>query len=153
MTHPQRFIVSLIFALPLTAGDLPKVDWSNVCNSSRGHDLLLTTADGSKVEGACVSVDVSEVSIRTSDHKVVRIARSTLTKIQMQRQRGHQLRSLGRGMHHALRDGLGALFSPYAPAGLVMVPATLAWGAISTPFCILGDIGAKLAGSQEIQLQ
>ena len=39
-----------------------------------------------------------------------------------------------------LGKGFALLFSPKAPEGLVTIPATLAWGAVSAPFCLLGDI-------------
>jgi hypothetical protein len=37
------------------------------------------------------------------------------------------------------------------PAAVVAIPATLAWGAVSAPFCLLGDLKAKLKGMQEIK--
>jgi hypothetical protein len=56
-------------------------------------------------------------------------------------------------MRRSLRAGFAALFSPYAPAGIVMVPGTLAWGAVAAPFCLIADIGAAAAGGkQEIRV-
>ncbi len=113
--------------------------------------MLVTTANGDKIEGTCVSVNVDEIAVTTRDHKVVKIARQTLAKLQLQRKKGHQLRALRNGMHTGLQSGFDAIFSPYAPAGLVMVPATLAWGAVAAPFCLLGDLGSLMAGTQEIK--
>ena len=39
--------------------------------------------------------------------------------------------------------GVALLFSTQAPEGLLAILATLAWGAIAGPFCILGDIARQ----------
>lgn len=145
----RTLTTALLFSLPLLGSDPINVKWNQVCQVAGHRELQLTTAAGEKVEGVCVSVSVDEISVRTSDKKVVKLARQTLSKLEVQ-QNTHQLRALGKSMHRVLRDGVAALFSPLAPAGLVMIPGTLAWGVIATPFCILGDIGAKVAGTQEI---
>jgi hypothetical protein len=55
-------------------------------------------------------------------------------------------------MHEGLRQGFEWLFSPYAPLGMVVVPGTVAWGAVAAPFCLLGDLNDKLAGRREIKV-
>jgi hypothetical protein len=140
----------LLSSLRLYAQDAVDVQWDHVCRYAAHRDLLMTTASGDKVEGVCHSITVDELSVRTHDGKIVKVARQALEKMEMQRAYRHQLRSLGKGMRGVLKSGFGALFSPMAPAGLVMVPATLAWGAVSAPFCIVGDIGAAVAGRQRI---
>ena len=146
----RTLTAALLFSLPLLASDPVTVKWNQLCRIAGNRDMLVTTATGDKVEGVCVGITVDEISVRTSDRKVIKLARQSLSKLEIQRNKSHQLRALGSGMHHVLRDGVAALFSPLAPAGLVMIPATLAWGAVATPFCILGDIGAKVSGKQEI---
>jgi hypothetical protein len=53
----------------------------------------------------------------------------------------HHLADLGDGMSKSFRRGFGWLFSPAAALGLVTIPATVAWGAVAAPFCLLGDLG------------
>ncbi len=94
-------------------------------------------------------IGVDEISVNTKDRGVVKVARSALSRIDMHlhisSHRGHELRALGHGVHVGLSHGFGWLLSPAAPLGIVTIPATLAWGAVSAPFCAIGDVAAKLA--------
>ncbi len=139
-------------ALPVSAADPIVVPWNEVCRAAVGHDLILTTASGERLEGYCYSIDVNQIAVGTRNRGVVKVARTALARIEVQRVQGHQLRSLGKGVHKGLKDGFDALLSPLAPAGIVMIPGTLAWGAVATPFCILGDLRAKInGGTREIR--
>ena len=60
--------------------------------------------------------------------------------------------TLRRGMRKGLHDGFDLLLSPYAPAGAVLLPATLAWGAVVAPFCALGELKNKLETGREIRV-
>jgi hypothetical protein len=119
-----------------------------------GKQLTIQTVDGSTVDGYCLSINVDEIAITTKDQRIVRIARKTLSRIHVQRSQndGHQLRALGRGIHKGLRKEVDWLFSPYAPLGIVAVPATLAWAAVSAPFCLLGDLTHANSGTREIKV-
>ena len=157
MTQFQLNITSLVAligvtALPLTlyASDPISVPWDQVCRVSTGHELLATTASGDTVEGFCVGIDVNEITVRTNDRKVVKIARNTLSRLEMHRGNGHQFRSLRAGVYGNLKWGFDALLSPRMLAGAVAIPGTLAWGAVTTPFCLLGDLKAKVIGMREI---
>lgn len=125
---------------PLHAGEPVKVNWSQLCTLSQGHELSLTTDSGEVVQGSCIGIDVDGVSVKTRDARVIRVARQTLRRIQYERARGHQLRSLGRMMHAGLSEGTKMVFSPAAPIGLAAVPSVIAWGAVSAPFCVIGDL-------------
>ncbi len=129
-----------------------KAPWNQVCQVADGHELTLTMIDGNVVDGHCISISVNEIEIRNKDNRVVKVARSTLARLQMQRSKGHQLSSLGKGMRQSFQMGVALLFSPYAPAGLVVVPATVAWGAIAAPFCLLGDLANKGTGQEDIKV-
>jgi hypothetical protein len=114
---------------------------------AEGQPLTLTTADGATVDGYCVAIGVDEISVNTKDRGVVKVARSALSRIDMHlhtsSHRGHELRALGHGVHVGLSRGFGWLLSPDALLGIVTIPATLAWGAVSAPFCAIGDVAAK----------
>lgn len=136
---PLLILFATIFpSIPLHAGDSVTVPWERICAASAEHDLHVTTSAGDTWDGYCVSVDVNEVSVNANG-KIVRIARDSVNRIMMTPQR-HQLRSLGRGVRKGLSVGVRLTFSPAAPAGLVTIPATLAWGAVALPFCAIGDI-------------
>jgi hypothetical protein len=144
---------AMAWTLPLHAADPIETHWADVCNVATGQQLVLTTADGATVEGYCIRINAEEMGIRTLDSKTVTIARAAPSRLQLRRKKGGQLASLGHGLRTGLRDETGWLLSPMAPLGLVAVPATLAWGAMSAPFCALGDLVAKLTPPQrEIKL-
>lgn len=147
------FAAAMGCSLQLRAAEPIQVQWNRLCTATANNHLTITTADGSTVEGLCMSINVDEIAIRTDDHGVIKVARTTLAKIKMKSARQqHPLKSLGKGMRTGLHDSTGMLLSPYAPAGLVAVPAILAWGAVSAPFCALGELVNKLEGDQEIKL-
>jgi hypothetical protein len=136
----------------LYAADPIEVRWSEVCSVARGRQLIVSTTGGDVVSGDCMSINVDAIAIRSSDRRVVRIARNTLARIQMRETNGPQLALLGKGVRSSLKQGLGYLFSPLAPVGMVQVPGTLAWGAISAPFCLLRDLTQKTPRDREIKV-
>ena len=100
----------------------------------------------------CTATDADALSL-TANQRVVKIARSTLTRIEMyQPGNGHHLADLGNSMSRSFARGFGWLFSPAAPLGLVAIPATIAWGAVAAPFCLLGDLGDDGAITQDIKV-
>ena len=158
MTRSLRIVLDaavllapLLSTLPLRADDALEVQWNKVCQVAYGRELLVRTANGEMVRGVCLSVNVDAMMVRTRDNKVVRVARGALSRLEMYRSPSHQLRSLGKGMHTGLREGFRELLSPEAVAGMVLIPGTVAWGAVSAPFCALGDLKAKLDGTRQIK--
>jgi hypothetical protein len=121
-------------------------DWE----SPDDHDR----ADGATVDGYCMSITVDEVAIRTKNRQVIKVARTALTKIQMHRglEEQHPLKALGKGLQRSFRDGFDMLLSPAAPAGIVLIPGTAAWGVIAAPFCALGELKNKLDRPQEVKV-
>jgi len=117
-----------------------------------GHELVLTTTGGETVEGYCLSIDVNGIRVTAKDGRVVQIARKTLSRLDMRRTKSHQLRALRKDIRGALKVNFDYLFSPMAPIGLAGLPGTLAWGAVATPFCALGDLRAKLTGTRQIKM-
>lgn len=103
------------------------------------------------MEGLCTWINADEIAV-TQGKSVVTVPRAMLSRIELHRSPKNHLRVLGRGMRVGLRKGSGWLFSPFAPAGLIAVPATLAWGAVSAPFCLLGDLDDKRGRRVEVRL-
>ena len=139
------------YSLPLSAADAKNVPWNSVCREAQGRELLVTSDDGSVVSGSCFSIDANDIAVNTPDRGVVKIARKTLSKLEVQASRKHQVRKLGKEMHHSLKFGFKQLFSPAAPVGMVVVPAVIAWGAVAFPFCVLGDLGDEGTAKQELR--
>ena len=135
---------------PLHAGDV-QARWTDLCRVAGTRQLNVTTSDGKTVSGACSGTDADELSLN-SNQRIVKIARSTLTRIQMYEPGNHRLADLGSGMAKSFRMGFGWLFSPAAVLGLVVVPATVAWGAVAAPFCLLGDIGDNGPVTRDIKV-
>ena len=138
-------------SLPLFAQSPIVVPWHGVCAIASGQELIATTDAGESLQGYCVSVNADEILLRTKDNGVVRIARRSLSHLALYRPPVHPFRSLRKGVQIGLRKGGQWLFSPLALIGIVTIPGTLAWGAISAPFCLLGELQHRQASTQEIK--
>jgi hypothetical protein len=136
---------AILFAFSAPAQSPPPipetpVDWPNLCTNTAREMLEVTTESGDTIEGYCVFVQRDELTIRTLNGKTVKIARGTLKKVLALSGQEHRLKALGKGMKQGLHNGVRMTFSPLAPIGLAAIPSILAWGAVATPFCILGDV-------------
>src|SRR5579863_3442154 len=78
-----------ISSLPVSAADPIEVNWNQVCRVANGRELIVTAATGETTEGYCLAIKIDEIAVTTADHKVVKIARSTLSRIDMRRAKGH----------------------------------------------------------------
>lgn len=152
MKHITFAFFTVLVGSGALLADNVEVPWAKVCEASHGQRLVLTTKTGEVLEGYCTSTDADEIAL-TKDQRVVRVAKSAVSHLHIRRLKGHQLAALWKGVGHEVRDGADLLFSPLAPVGAVMVPGSLAWGAVATPFCILADIGNFLAGEDEIKVR
>jgi hypothetical protein len=154
MKDTVRFLTlsaALAWAFPVHAADDLHARWNDLCRVVGGHQLNVTTSDGKTVSGSCSSTDADGLSL-TANQRIVKIARSTLTRIQTYQPGNHHLADLGNGMSKSFRRGFGWLFSPAAPLGLLTIPATVAWGAMAAPFCLLGDLGDNGPVTQDVKI-
>jgi hypothetical protein len=150
------FSAALAWTFPLHAApdnsDVIHSRWGDLCAVAGGQQLSITTNDGKTVKGTCASTSDSEIAL-TANQRVVKIARSTLSRIQMyQPGSGHHLADLGKDMSKSFKTSFVWLLSPAAPLGLVAIPATVAWGAVAAPFCILGDLGQSGPTTHDIKV-
>jgi len=152
MTHTHFRIIAAagLFSLTLRAADAIEVHWDHLCAAADGKKLSIARSDGSTVEGYCMSINVNEVLIRTPDRGMVKIARSTLSRLHMSGEKKHHLASLGKGFDKGLRKGFNWLLSTHALLGVVTIPATVGWGAFSLPFCALGDLKDKMSDPEHV---
>ena len=142
---------ALAWTLPLLAADDIRTRWTDLCHVAGSRQLNVTTTDGKTASGFCTGTSDDELSL-TANLRVVKIARATLTRIQMYEPGNHHLADLGNGMAKSFNRGFAWLFSPAAPLGLVTIPATIAWGAVSAPFCLLGDLGDNGPTTRDVKL-
>jgi len=150
-----RFVTPLALLtgfLPLQASEPIEVPWNEVCRIANGRQLAISTVNGNIVKGYCTSINVNEIVVKTEDQRVISIARAALSRLQMRRSRGHQVGSLRRGLRKGLQQGSDWLLTPYAFLGIVVIPGSMAWVAVSAPFCLLGELKDKLTGEQEIKV-
>ncbi|MGB6944815.1 MAG: hypothetical protein WBE37_20630 [Bryobacteraceae bacterium] len=138
----STFVLSLAAWTPMHAADL-QAHWNDLCHVAAGRQVGVTTSDGKTVTGSCLATSSDELSLVSTDG-VVKIARSTLTRIQVwQPGNRHHLKDLGNNMDSSFQLGFAFLRSPAAPIGLAIIPATVAWGAVAAPFCALADIAGQ----------
>jgi len=144
-------LAAAIACHPALAADPIQVQWNQVCHAAGGREVTVTTASGEIVQGDCFAVDVNQIAVKTKDKGIVKVARKSLSRIDVYRAKDHQLRALANNVRKGLNFGWDSMLSPIAPVGIVAIPATLAWGAVSAPFCVLGDLRAKIAGKRQIK--
>jgi len=137
--------------LPLFAQNPIVVPWNRVCETAYRKQLIVTTNAGESLQGYCFSIDADEIAVKTKDRGVVRIARRSLSRLQLYSPSVHPFLSLQKDVRIGLIKGVQWLFSPAAPLGIVTISGTLAWGAVSAPFCLLGELKHKPASAQEIK--
>jgi hypothetical protein len=156
MQRIQFKIVSILATLmmtlspaPLSAGGPIDVRSEQICYKAINHEMVITTTSGEDIEGYCISVDPGQVSVNVKG-KAIQIARASVARLFLHPPR-HQVRSLGHGVLQGLRFGWTGLLTPIGPSAALAIPGTLAWGAVSLLFCLLGDLRAKLQGGREIR--
>ncbi len=134
------------------ADNTVEAHWSQECRVADGKQLMLTTTDGQQINGYCFRVNADTLALKTLDKHTVTIARKAIAGMRLRTERGRQVAALGKGVRAGVHQGHIWLFSPHAIAGLIAIPSTLAWGAMSLPFCILGDIGAPNVPDKDLKL-
>jgi hypothetical protein len=118
--------------------------WSELCTVSLGSELSLVSTSGKTVKGQCASTGESDISLNNHG-RLLKMERSDVSKIRMLRLVNHHLLpALGNQVGELLFGGLLTLASPYAPLGLVIVPAALVYGAAAAPVCAAHDLAQKI---------
>jgi hypothetical protein len=146
------FSALLFCGVSAKASDAVEVPWKDFCRVAGGRQIQITTSAGETVSGYCMTISADEVGLRTPAG-IVKIGRAALSHIEMDRAPGHLLASLGGGVRAGLKQGNKWLLSPQALLGVVTIPSVLAWGAVSTPFCVLGDLKHRLLGKTEVSVK
>jgi hypothetical protein len=138
---------------PAAADDTIETTWNQLCSTAGRHEMSLTTLKGDRIDGVCVSITVNELTVRRQG-TVVRIARAELARIRLYRAgTGHNLADLGKLVGGGISASARAALSPAGPGALASIPVIAAYGAAAVPFCILGDIVAKIQGTREVRIR
>jgi hypothetical protein len=140
-----------ISSIPLSAAEPFELPWNQVCHKVADRELVITTTTGETVDGYCIAINVNEISVNVKGNPV-NVAKNSVAKLLIIPRR-HQLKSLGKSMGGALSWSFRTLFTPGALFAMVTIPATLAWGAVAAPFCVIGDLGEKWKPDQEIRVK
>ena len=145
------FSGSLVLCGPAYSAEPVEVHWNDFCRVTEGRQLEITTDTGDTITGYCIRINADEVQVRQRA-KIAKLGRKALAQITVDRSEGRQLQKLSHGIRTGLRNGFKWLLSPQAIEGIVTIPATLAWGAISAPFCAIGDLKHLAEGARQIKL-
>lgn len=147
-----KLFVVTISALPLFASSVT-VDWNKICSKAGDHRITATTLAGNTISGHCQGVSETELSVRSAHQTVVRIARDNLARVLVHREKGYGIRSVLSETAEGLLWGVGCLASPYFPLGIVLIPASLVWGAVRLPVYAVDDLVKIDAAPTEIYSQ
>lgn len=147
-------LLSSLFPVAARAAAIPpkSVPWNQLCEEFDGKTLVLRERDGSIVKGKCIFVHRKFVSVKTSAPRPLEIKRKDIAHLEAVWPRGLTAK-LGHQVAYGLESGAGLIFSIWAPVGIVMVPATLVWGAVAAPVCLIRDIADRKEHQQEIRIQ
>jgi hypothetical protein len=119
-------------------------EWSALCAVAQRHELSVVTSSGKTVKGVCDSTGVTEMTLSHSG-KLVKIDRSEVSRIRMLLPDKHRLLpALGDQVGWMLGAGVLILASPAAPFGIVLIPASLTYGAVAAPVCAIHDLARKV---------
>jgi len=146
----KRLIAVFLLGFPIWA-DSVQLPWNAVCKEAGDHEIAISTSNGETVYGYCVTVKLTEMSVRTKDN-LVTVAKDSITRMMVTR-KNHPIEKLGRGLLVGFHYGFNALLSPAAPIGLITIPAVVAWAAVATPFCLIGEIRDNEISNREIVIQ
>lgn len=146
VTNTLRFsIVLLVLAAStaLRAQAVVQLPWNQACqymNNGSSHKVQITTLTGETTEGVCFAVTMDEIQLKTKTG-ILTIARSQLSRVRMyeiqpRRQLAHLAKTVGSG----LKESVKMIPTDWGIIGVAGIPATLAWGGLAAPFCLLGDI-------------
>ena len=156
VTMKHITFASMIIVLACSASvyaDTVEVPWAKVCEASHGKSLVVTTTNGETLEGFCTSINVDEIGL-TKDQRLVKVAKSaTCAASRASRQESSVCRAVERSGARIAGRSRFPIFFALRRWEWSQFFWTLAWGAVASPFCLLADLGDRLAGENEIKVK
>ena len=124
----------------LHAQDSVQLPLPRVCDYANSRTIQVTMPNGETVEGVCFSTTVDELQVKTKSG-IVKVARAQLSRLTIaDSEKHHQVRHLFKHVGQGVAASAKLIPTEAGVAGAIGVPATLAWGAVSVPFCLFGDL-------------
>jgi hypothetical protein len=121
------------------AKDPMTAPWDGLCGAIGWHDVSITTRSGKTLKGACFSTNARQLTLGRGQ-KVVKIDRTEILRIRLRPYNRHRLLpKLGDQVADMFVLGSFSLATPAAPMGILLIPVSLAYGAVGTPICAVHD--------------
>jgi hypothetical protein len=150
-------ILSTIFAVaaPAVAADKLSLQWAQLAPQVEGRRLTVTTTDQTNgYRARCLRVETDGLVIENpwTAGQPLKIERQKVTKIRVDDRSGRNMARLEDKTGPTLDLLLQSVFTPAAPVGLVGTPVVAAYFVAATPFCLIGDLFARLRPALDIDI-
>jgi hypothetical protein len=150
-------ILSTIFAVaaPAVAADKLSLQWDQLAPQLEGRRLTVTTTDQSNgYRARCLRVEADGILIENpwAGGQPLKLDRQKVTKIRVDDRSGRNMARLEDRTGPTLDLLLQSVFTPAAPIGLVGTPVVAAYFVAATPFCLIGDLFARLRPALDIEI-
>jgi len=142
MRHPLTILTLFTASLPLLAGEPIKTQWLQLCTTTAGRQITISTSDGSTVRGTCASASPTDLTVQQSPDQVRTVERTVVTRISMNgaQPRRHYFLNLHKNVGSALEYEAQGIPTPLAPFAIAAMPVTIAGGWVASPFALIFDL-------------
>jgi len=142
MRHLLTILTLFTASLPLLAGDPIKTQWQQLCTTTAGRQITISTSDGNTVRGTCTATSPTALTVRESTEQIRTVERSAVTRISMNgaQPRRHYFLNLHKNVGSALEYEAQGIPTPLAPFAIAAMPVTIAGGWVASPFALIFDL-------------
>jgi hypothetical protein len=156
MKH-SLWILSTTFAVaaPAVAADKLSLQWGQLAPQVEGRRLTVTTTDQTNgYRARCLRVETDGLVIENpwAGGQPLKLDRQKVTKIRVDDRSGRNMSRLEDKTGPTLDLLLQSMLTPAAPIGLVGTPVVAAYFVAVTPFCVIGDLFARLRPALDIEI-
>jgi hypothetical protein len=155
--NKTSLILSIVFAVtaPAIAADKLSLPWKQLPPQVEGRRLTITTTDQANgYRARCLRVEDDGLVLENpwASGEALKVDRKKVTRIRVDDRGGRQMARLEERTGPKLDLLMQSLFTPAAPVGLVGTPLVAAYFVVATPFCVIGDLLARLRPALEIDI-
>ncbi len=152
----SAWILPLVIAASASAvaADKLSVQWNQLAQQVEGRRVTVTTSDPNSFRGRCLRVEYDWLVIENpwAAGQPLKLDRKKVVKIRVDDRGGRSLARLESHAGPTLELLLESVFTPMAPVGLVGTPVVAAYFVVATPFCLIGDMFARLRPPLDIDI-
>jgi len=150
-------ILSTIFAVtaPAVAADKLSLQWGQLAPQIEGRRLTVTTTDQTNgYRARCLRVESDGLIIENpwAAGQPLKLDRQKITRIHLEDRSGRNMAHLEDKTAPTMDLLLQSVLSPAAPIGLIGTPVVAAYFVAATPFCVVGDLFARLRPPLDIEI-